>query len=101
MSSPEPLRDPRASIADAARIVVATPARGAAERGGATYLEWRVVWPDGSVLPCDGDEDLARRWARRTASYRDPTPRFDPWLRRSLPGTVQVRRVTHTEWRDG
>ncbi len=70
------------------------------ERARQRRDEWRVVWPDGSVFPCDQDEGLARRWARRTALERDPTPRRDPYGARRMTGAVQRRRVWVEEWAD-
>jgi hypothetical protein len=63
------------------------------------YTEWRVIWPGGSILECDRGEALARRWGRRTALERDPTPRRDPYGARRLTGAVQHRRVVVGEWR--
>lgn len=66
-----------------------------------TYVEWRTVWPDGSVLPCSRDEGLARRWATKSALERDPTPRRDPFGARRLTGTAECRRVVVEDWQPG
>ena len=66
--------------------------------GEETFVEYRVIWPDDTVLECGRDRDHARRAAKMTAAERDATPRHDPHGHRRLPGLVQRRRVTREPW---